>query len=74
MQGLRSVGGPHDAAVEPPLAVHEDAENDTAAATAGLQCYFSVEARVLTFRQYLDDSIGVMAEALGVGLVADLQR
>ena len=74
VHGFRRVRRPQDAAVETPLAVHEDAEDHAAACAARLDSQFRVEAGILAFQQHLDGAIRVMAQALAVGLLADLER
>ena len=56
VDGRWRIGRPQDAAVEPPLTIHEDAEADAAdrAAATGLETYLGVEGGVLAIEQQGD--------------------
>src|ERR1035441_7819603 len=59
MNRLRCVGGPHDAAIEARLAIHEHTEDYAAASAARLKAHFGVEAGILTVEEHLHGAVGI---------------
>ena len=70
---FRRVAASGHSAVEPLPAVHGDAE-DHAAAGAGLEANFRIEAFVMAIEQERDDAVGMMAKTFFKSFLADLQR
>jgi len=74
MHRAGGIGRAQDAAVKPQLAVHENAEADTATAAARLQSHLGIKRGILAFEQDGNSPESMMSQAPGVSLPGDLER